>query len=193
MEIHTLKSSSDSCNDGSKGFRNKERNDRKQRTKFDSAQLKQLENYFKFNRYPNAHDRVELSICLDVKEFVIQTWFKNKRARNKSSNNQQIFTENPLSYNSFPANEFNSQFYNPTPQLAASFYLSTHQPRENKKYFQDRPHAFRDISNSHNPINCYQNYVPPGNTDHFNFQNRQFWPPLQFMDDYYKNGNQKFQ
>ncbi|KAF1742684.1 hypothetical protein MXB_2451, partial [Myxobolus squamalis] len=145
MEIHTLKSSSDSCNDGSK-----ERNDRKQRTKFDSAQLKQLENYFKFNRYPNSHDRVELSICLDVKEFVIQTWFKNKRARNKSSNNPQIFAENPLSYSSFPTNDFNSQFYNPTQEPASSFYLSTHQPCENKKYFQDRSHAFRDISNSRN-------------------------------------------
>ncbi|KAF0988911.1 hypothetical protein HZS_5246, partial [Henneguya salminicola] len=136
-----------------------EKNKRKRRTKFDSNDIKLLDNFFQFNRYPNVHQRIELSQALNVNEFVIQTWFKNKRARSKA---EFRFTQE-ISLYSQPTQISNDIFYTlPNTQTPVFNSILTPQNKcfENNNYFMNQQMPFRDVTNiqpSHQPATYYPN------------------------------------
>ncbi|XP_073243592.1 paired box protein Pax-7-like [Porites lutea] len=56
---------------------------RRQRAKYTSRQIFELEMEFERNPYPNAWDREGLANKLDIHETRIQVWFSNRRAKGK--------------------------------------------------------------------------------------------------------------
>ncbi|XP_010634531.1 rhox homeobox family member 2 [Fukomys damarensis] len=48
---------------------------------FTQLQLRELENYFQYNRSPSRPERREFARCLGVPEARVEVWFKNRRAR----------------------------------------------------------------------------------------------------------------
>ncbi|XP_078374811.1 protein gooseberry-like [Oculina patagonica] len=58
---------------------------RRERIKYTSHQLRELEAAFKINQYPSASGRDQLAREIGVTESRIQVWFSNRRAKCKSS------------------------------------------------------------------------------------------------------------
>ncbi|KAM7232850.1 hypothetical protein CapIbe_014986 [Capra ibex] len=55
---------------------------RRQRTVFNKEQLLELEEHFVNNQYPSYRAREDLAARLNLEEFKVQVWFKNRRAKN---------------------------------------------------------------------------------------------------------------
>uniref|UniRef100_A0A7E4WAZ0 Homeobox domain-containing protein n=1 Tax=Panagrellus redivivus TaxID=6233 RepID=A0A7E4WAZ0_PANRE len=58
---------------------------RRERTTYNQQQLDILEKVFKQTHYPDCYKREELSARIGIPEGKIQTWFKNRRAREKNN------------------------------------------------------------------------------------------------------------
>ncbi|XP_055407638.1 paired mesoderm homeobox protein 2-like isoform X2 [Bubalus kerabau] len=55
---------------------------RRQRTVFNKEQLRELEEHFVNNQYPSYRAREDLAARLNLEEYKVQVWFKNRRAKN---------------------------------------------------------------------------------------------------------------
>ncbi|XP_045019170.1 homeobox protein prophet of Pit-1-like [Bubalus bubalis] len=54
----------------------------RQRTVFNKEQLRELEEHFVNNQYPSYRAREDLAARLNLEEYKVQVWFKNRRAKN---------------------------------------------------------------------------------------------------------------
>ena len=59
------------------------RKQRKQRTAFTDAQLKELESSFGNKKYLTVQDRVELAAKLGLSDTQVKTWYQNRRTKHK--------------------------------------------------------------------------------------------------------------
>lgn len=58
---------------------------RKQRTVFESSQLKTLEDTFAINAYPSSEEYESISAKISIDEARLRIWFQNRRARYRRS------------------------------------------------------------------------------------------------------------
>lgn len=80
---------------------------RKQRTVFESAQLKTLEDTFAVNAYPSSEEYETLSDTTSIDESRLRIWFQNRRARFRKHAQQAVRP----SIASLPAMPFRYQNY----------------------------------------------------------------------------------
>ena len=90
---------------------------RKQRTVFESSQLKTLEDTFAVNAYPSSEEYETLSEKTSIDEARLRIWFQNRRARYRRSakNSPSPVGQSPTS--TLPAMPFHLPHYATSPTM----------------------------------------------------------------------------
>uniref|UniRef100_A0A915E540 Homeobox domain-containing protein n=1 Tax=Ditylenchus dipsaci TaxID=166011 RepID=A0A915E540_9BILA len=69
----------------SSGLNHADQGGKRERTKFNEYQLRQLERVFEKSQYPQGAQREQLAASLTLTETKIQVWFKNRRAKMRAN------------------------------------------------------------------------------------------------------------